>query len=370
MSKKKVIEPKPYDGMFKPIDSAQGFAKVGLFGFAGAGKTYTATEISIGLIKYLEERESPLAKRPVFFLDTEQGSDWVAPRFAKAGIELRVARTRSFTDLLNAVPEATDNASVLLVDSLTHFWKDLLESYQRKLRRKRLQFQDWGIIKPEWGLFADAFVTSNLNIVLAGRAGFEYDYFEDETGAKELEKTGIRMKAETEMGYEPSLVIYMDRHEEAEGHQVKRVWRSGTVLKDRSARLDGQRFENPTFDNFRPHFEFLTFQDQHAIDPSRNSEGRFDISGRPDWKVREERKTIALDEIAEVIKKHHPGQSAADKAARGDLMEEHFGTRSWKMLESLGLEAIEAGRGVLWLKLEGKPYTFQSPEAVIETDIP
>ena len=42
--------------------------------------------------------------------------------------------------------------------------------------------------------------------------GYEYDYFEDEAGKKQLEKTDIKMKAEGEMGYEPSLLVLMERH--------------------------------------------------------------------------------------------------------------------------------------------------------------
>ena len=44
-----------------------------------------------------------------------------------AGIDLFTAKTRAFKDLLDAVPEAEANASLLLVDSLTHFWVELTD---------------------------------------------------------------------------------------------------------------------------------------------------------------------------------------------------------------------------------------------------
>jgi hypothetical protein len=48
-------------------------------------------------------------------------------------------------------------------------------------------------------------------VIICGRAGYEYDYFEDDEGKKQLEKTGIKMKAETEMGFEPSLLVFRFR---------------------------------------------------------------------------------------------------------------------------------------------------------------
>ena len=55
----------------------------------------------------------------------------VKPRIETAGIELFTAKTRAFRDLLEAVPEAEANGSVLLVDSLTHFWVELTDAYMR-----------------------------------------------------------------------------------------------------------------------------------------------------------------------------------------------------------------------------------------------
>ena len=95
--------------------------KMGFYGFAGSGKTYTATNTAIGLIQHMRKLELQTSQKPIFFLDTETGSDWVAPRIEGAGIELFTAKTRAFSDLLAAVDDAEQNASLLLVDSLSHF---------------------------------------------------------------------------------------------------------------------------------------------------------------------------------------------------------------------------------------------------------
>jgi hypothetical protein len=52
--------------------------------------------------------------------------------FDRAGIALHTAKTRAFTDLLAAIPEAETHGSVLIVDSLTHFWVELCETYSAR----------------------------------------------------------------------------------------------------------------------------------------------------------------------------------------------------------------------------------------------
>src|SRR5690349_11602147 len=105
--------------LFQKADAGHSHLKAGLLGLAGSGKTYTASSLAVGLIGYMQER-GVTAKKQAAFVDTENGAAWVAPRFKKAGIELMVARTRALTDLRDAIKWATDNADVLVIDSITH----------------------------------------------------------------------------------------------------------------------------------------------------------------------------------------------------------------------------------------------------------
>src|SRR5690348_16740243 len=111
--------------LFRPAESTSAFLKMGLLGFAGAGKTKTGSNTAIGIVKYARERGIEYANKPVFFLDTETGSDWVRKDFEAAGVPLFTAKTRAFSDLLKAVSEAEQNGSLLLIDSISHFWKEL-----------------------------------------------------------------------------------------------------------------------------------------------------------------------------------------------------------------------------------------------------
>ena len=128
--------------IFKKAEITQAYLKAGVMGFAGSGKTFTASHIAIGLVQRMRELGLNGAENPVMFLDTETGSDWVKYIFDVNGIELFTAKTRAFIDLVPAVKEAENSGSVLIIDSISHFWRELTESYADKKKRKYgLQFQ-------------------------------------------------------------------------------------------------------------------------------------------------------------------------------------------------------------------------------------
>lgn len=351
--------------IFTKAANHQAFLKMGIMGFAGDGKTYTASSIAIGLVELMRERGLEAGNKPVMFIDTETGSDWVKPRFDAANIELMVAKTRSFVDLRTAVKETEESGSILLIDSISHFWRGLCDEYaERKNRRRGLEFSDWAWLKAEWGKFTDDFVNSKCHIIMCGRAGYEYDFFEDESHKKQLEKTGIKMKAETETGYEPSILVLMEKHQSLlDDRQGKQVWRTATVLKDRSTRIDGKEFVNPTFKDFLPHIEFLNLGGAHlSVDTTRDNADLFADDGTPRWLQEKRAKEIALDEIVELLGKHHPGQTADAKKSKADWLEKAFGSRSWERIQTMDWPTVRAARSYLWKQIEGHDYEITPPD--------
>ena len=344
--------------IFKKATNTMAFAKVGILGFAGAGKTRTATEIAVGLHKAIG------STKPVLFIDTETGSDFVLPIFQKHGIEMLVSKTRAFKDLASGLREAPEISDILIIDSVSHFWVDIVESYRKKKNVNRLSFQDWGIIKPMWNNdFSTPFVTSPLHIIVAGRAGFEYDYFEGDDGKMELYKTGTKMKAEGEFGFEPSLLIEMERIKNPEATEsyreaktkdakmraAKQIMnerefvRRATVLKDRSDIMDGKVFYNPSYADFAEHWNSINIGGEHKPLEAGDSQGLFNKEGQPQWKVERTRAEIALEEIKAEVDKFLPGTSAKEKQAKIRLSEKVFGTASGKALEGMSYMVLEDG---------------------------
>jgi hypothetical protein len=343
--------------LFQPAEVTSAYMKLGLLGFQGSGKTKTASKIVIGLVHYMQERGIAAANKPVMFLDTETGSDWVIPDFKAAGIRMEAAKTRAFSDLLLAVEEAEQNGSAMIIDSITHFWMELTQSYMKKKNRSRLQFEDWGHLKLEWGKFTDRFVNSSAHIALCGRAGFEYDYtVDEETQKKNLEKTGIKMKAEGEMGYEPSLLVLMERQQEIEANKIKRVWRTATVLKDRSAQLDGQCFEDPGFEQFLPHIQMLNLGGkQLGVDTSRNSQHMIPADKRDHDSVQ---RSIVLGEIEDLLVLHHPSTSGADRQKKILVIRDCFGCGWTEVEKVMRLVDLRAGYDLMYQHFYSKPSKY------------
>lgn len=350
--------------LFHKAETGHSYLKAGIMGLAGSGKTYTAASIAIGLVGYVQERGVE-AKKRVAFVDTENGSGWLIPRFNAAGIELQVARTRSLTDLRDAIDWAAPNADVLIIDSITHFWMLFCEEYaKRKKRTRGLEFSDWNAVKRDWReSFTDRYLNSPLHIVMCGRQGFEYEYEENQAGKKELVKSGVKMKAEGETGYEPSLLLLMEQDQEVDKTSVTSIARVATVIKDRSTLLDGKSFRNPQFKDFLPHIASLAIGGAGvSVDTTRDNAGLFNDEGTDNaWKTRELQRTVALEEIEAELVKQWPGQDKDAKSAKAAMIEKLFGTRSWTAVSQLHLDKLQAARNALWLEMRGHAYGVEPP---------
>lgn len=355
-----------------PLKPVQAYLKMGIYGNAGTGKTFTASKVAIGLAEYVKAKTGALP--PVFFLDTETGSTWAKAWFDAAGIEFVPICTRAFSDLKQAVLDAEREQAILITDSITHFWIELCLTFARQRKRKdnKLEFQDYGAIKPMWAAFTELYLNSKAHIILCGRAGNTYEYQEkEEGGKKELISTGTKMKAESEMGYEPSLLVEMIAEKSME-RKKKLTIRKGYVVKDRSTLLDGREFINPTFKVFLPHIDLLNIGGAHVgIATARNSAALFDKNtGRPDWQHQKLQKEIVLEEIENLLVLHVPGQAAAEKQRKVKLIRDHFNA-TWKELEEvLSVEQVRQGYDTMHRELEGVPSRYSRAEETMDDEIP
>src|SRR3990167_5284434 len=275
-------------GNLQKMGTGQGYLKAGFLGFPKSGKTYTAAKLALGTRKFFG------AKGPVGFFDTEGGSEYVSGMIKKESGESIVGlRSRAFIDLMAVAQESeTSGVSVLIVDSITHVWRELCDAYlqqvnerlanQKRSPRRRLEFQDWAAIKNQWSQWPDWFLNSKLHVIICGRAGFEWAFEDHEISAtgetkKELVKTGVKMKVEAEFGFEPSLLVEMERIQNIEN---KTMAHRATVLGDRFGIVDGKSADNPDFDFFKPHIELLSKGSHAPIDTAVKSDFGIDEIGR------------------------------------------------------------------------------------------
>ena len=268
--------------LFKPATNEQAFLKAGITGFQGSGKTYTSYLIAKGIIDHLSP---PKGQRiPLFHLDTETGSSFLVKDAKRDGIEYLTAKSRVFKNLLLAIDEAERIGAVLLIDSITHFWVQLARDLRDEMKRKAMGAGDWVQLSDIWAQFSDRFVNSSVHIIMCARAGWEYDESMDDDGNKVLSKLRTKMKGQAEMGFEPSLLVEMAQESRA-GERARgakrlkggQLWDYvAYIQKDRSRTVEGRRFVNPTFEQFRPVVEFLNLGGQQlSVDTSRNSRDLF-----------------------------------------------------------------------------------------------
>jgi len=335
--------------------SGQGYLKAGFLGFAKSGKTYTAALLALALSKHLN------LTGPIAIFDTESGGEYIAPMIEReTGMAPIGFKGRALSDLLAVSKECEAGAaSILIVDSVTHVWREVCAAYLEQINRSRvgqgrgarsrLEFQDWAIIKARWNDWTDVYLNANLHIIICGRAGYEWDFEEREDAAgnihKELVKKGVKMKVETEFGFEPSLLVEMVRTQVPDDTVPDRfrLTHRARVLGDRFDVMDGQVTDNPSGAWFAPHLDMLVPGAENKIDTAPKTDMGVDESG--DAKFRRERRerTIALEEIEQELVAAFPSTKAVDKQAKITMIEKHFATKSWTKVKSMPLRELRAG---------------------------
>ncbi|HEY6991145.1 MAG TPA: AAA family ATPase [Bryobacteraceae bacterium] len=363
--------------LLQPLGQGQGYLKAGFLGFSKSGKTYTATDLAIGTYKFFANCGD------IVFFDTEGGSEYVAARIKEQIGKLPLGlKSRSFADLMKVTKELKPN-DVLLVDSVTHVWRELCDSHlmrvnealarKNKPPRFKLEFQDWNPIKATWENWTTWYLNSPVHVIICGRAGWEYDMqtTEDVSGneRKELVKIGTKMKTESEFGFEPSLLVEMERLVEHANGRRRVTKRQATVIGDRFGILDGKTFVNPKFKDFEPHLKRLKPGALNPIDTATKSDTGVTEEGDIEWQRERKARTILSEEIQGLLVFHIPGQTAKDKQRKAALLHEAFGTRSWTAVEGLPSEVQRQGLSLLHERLDGAPRQQPGSEEFADSEV-
>lgn len=333
------------------LGGGTGYLKCGMLGFAGSGKTYTAAEIAIGVRRFLN------LDGPIGMQDTEAAAQYIAPKVRReTGRDLVGTQSRALKDAIEFLKTCLEQkVSVAIVDSVTHLWRELCDSYLKQVNeqlskkgrnpRTRLEFQDWGPIKAKWGEFSDLYLNMPMHVIICGRAGYEYDYEQREDGTgKDLVKTGIKMKTEGEFGYEPSLLVQMERIQQAaDGSLMNHIVHRATVIKDRFGVLDGRECDNPTFEFFKPFIECLTPGAHASVKTDGQTQMAVDESGDAEWQKERKLRAIYCEEIQGALLAFFPSQSADDKKAKSTIVHRLFATYSWTAVEGMQSERLKEG---------------------------
>lgn len=329
----------PENSFFQEALNTKPCFKCALQGDPGSGKTYTMAKIAIGLHKKIK------SQKPVVLIDTERSHQWLIPLFKEANIKFLVRETKSLVDVRQAMKMCREGYSdILLIDSITHIHEKFMDAYKEKVNRQRLQFQDYAIVKPAWRKeFTEPLVNDDYHILFTGRIKDDYENeLDEETGKREIFKSGRSMQAEKNIGYEPDLLLYMERVENILSKDKKDVHRQATVLKDKSSLTDGKTFIDPVFENFEPIIDYC-LSNPAEKKPVEEGDNKELFKTEEDKRAYLKKKDILLEKIGNEMTKYAPGQSAEVKQKRIELSEKVFGTNSWTEVETFSLKTLEQG---------------------------
>ena len=334
------------------------FLKVALYGEQGTGKTCTASKWAAGLAARIGGT--------VYYVDSESGFAWAYREvFAPAGVKVESIGSDSFGDLAEIVRTTQGKGVVIVVDSLTTFWSDLVETARKNVGKRPLRIHEWGPIKEQWKEeWQKPFVYGRFHCFACGRMKNETDYFQDESGQWQYHTTGVRMDAEKKFEHEPDFLVHMvqahqgqlgDRYA-AERNPVKKAqlaeamrraqlegeWvYEAHVEKGRGGILNGRVFANPTYDDLAPAVDVL---DLGGEQPQLERQSEAQVVMPPDVTEYDTRKAevIQMIELMDVLlSKYIPGQGKDEKSLKIAVKERAFGIATDSALERLPLERLE-----------------------------
>lgn len=326
---------------FEELKNTSPWVKAGFEGFAGSGKSFTASLLAIGLALRIK------TPKPIAVFDTEEAFGFLKPRFDAAGLKAIRKRSRSLADLKEAMKLCREGVSdILIVDSLSHIWEAFCDAYREKKHRAYLQFQDWGELKSLWRAeFSIPFVRDPYHAIFCGRAAYEYSEERNEEGKREIHKSGIKMTVEKETAYEPHLLVLMERLEDVIEKDRREVHHGGVILKDRSGTIDGKAFLDPVYKTFEPAIEAA------LANPAPKIRAEADpgvlIENEDERAARKKAHEIALEEIEGVLKLIWPGSTTEEKKLKGEAIFVAFQTTSWAKVTTLATEQLTVGFEVI-----------------------
>lgn len=321
------------------------FIKASFGGFAGTGKTRTASEFIAGVYQDLK------IKKPLLIVDNEKGSRFLVKFFEDKNIETYVKETVQLSDVIGSFRLLNDGEiGFLFIDSLSKVWYQYVRDYKELNGKKTfMTLQDWGKILPAWQeMFSDQFVNLDGNCVFTGRGGYTYDMeVNEETKKKEFNKSGVKMKLAGETPFEPDINVWMEMEQEMKDGKPF-VWREAQIMKDRSGLIDGMTFKNPTYKDFQPVVKYL-MQIPTGDVAGETSKNNLAPSENFEYLNRKQEKEKLLDEIKGIFDLHGLGGNLGKelKQMKAMIINKVFDTTSMERIQDMDNKILTEGKELI-----------------------
>ena len=212
--------------MFTKATKSQARLRCACFGPAGAGKTFSCLRIAAGLAAATAGR--------VALIDTERGSaSKYADRFEFDTCALDNRTIDGYLKALEAAAEA--GYAVLIIDSLSHAWQELLADMNR-IARARFGGNTWAAWSegtPRQRRFVDALVQHPAHVLATIRSKTEWTQQTNERGKAEPVRVGLAPEQGKGIEFEFDLLLELNTDHTA------------SILKDRTGKFQDAIIECP-----------------------------------------------------------------------------------------------------------------------------
>ena len=205
---------------FKKASKKQSKLRLALFAPSGGGKTFTALRIASGI------------GGSVAVIDTEKGSaSKYADRFSFDVSELTSPKIENYISLI----EEAHGYDILIIDSLTHGWQELLEEIDRiaKTKYRGNTWSAWSEGTPKQRSLVNAILSFPGHIIATMRVKTEWTTETDNKGKTRPVRVGL--SPEQGKGIEYEFDLLMQVSEDHIGH----------VIKDRTGKFQDQLLDKP-----------------------------------------------------------------------------------------------------------------------------
>lgn len=213
-----------------------------LFGPSGAGKTYSALSIAKGI------------GGKVAVIDSERGS---ASKYAdKFDFDVVELEKKSIDEYVQFIAEAGEAGySVLIIDSLTHAWQDLLEEVEKLANAKYRgnTWSAWSEGTPKQRALVNAILSCPCHIMATMRSKTEWQTTQDDRGKSRPVRVGLAPEQGKGIEYEFDMLLELSTEHIA------------NVIKDRTGMFQDKLLTKPGVEFGKELVEWLNTGVDEAI---------------------------------------------------------------------------------------------------------
>ena len=237
------------DYTFTKASKEQAKLRLAIFGPSGAGKTFTALRLATGI------------GGDIAVVDTERGSaSKYADRFTFDVLELPAGH-RDIAAYCAAIKAAQKNGySILIIDSLTHGWHELLDEVDKLARSKYSgnRWSAWSEGTPKQRSLVDAILDFDGHVIATMRSKTEWTTETTDRGKTKPVRIGLTPEQGKGIEYEFDMLMEMNQEHDA------------NVIKDRTSRFQDAIIDKPGEDLGKALAEWL--KEGKAPEPKQETE--------------------------------------------------------------------------------------------------